>query len=67
MMTDDDLTEPIVESAAGPKDISIDGNQTSEHPLPDQIAAVNHVAAERAKRKPGFGISFQKIVPHGSV
>jgi hypothetical protein len=66
-MAEDDLTESVLESAAGPRDIDIDGNRISEHSLPDQIAAAKFAASNRARRRRGMGVTFQKIVPHGAV
>ena len=66
-MAGDDLTDPVVESADGPQSISIDGNQTVEHSLQDQIAAAKFAAANRARTRKGFGVMFSKIIPHGAV
>lgn len=65
----DDATrlQSIQDSAAGPASISIDGQSTSEHPLPDQIAADKYVRATNAFKKAGSGILFQKLRPHGAV
>jgi hypothetical protein len=54
-------------SAAAPRQITIDGNTTSEHSLADQIAATKFVMATRARRFRGFGISIAKLRPHGAV
>ena len=61
------LANQIAESAAGPETIQIDRQVSTEHPLPDQIAAAKFILAQGAKGKAGAGVTFQKLVPHGAV
>jgi len=62
-----DIELQIEANAAGAASVSVDGTQTTEHSLPDQIAVDKYLRATRGRRRPGAGITFQKIVPHGSV
>lgn len=67
-MPEKTTTEQGIEtSAAQAASVDVDGTKTTEHPLPDQIAADKYLRATRGRRRPGAGAIFQKIVPHGSV
>mgnify|MGYP000921213360 CR=1 FL=1 len=67
-MPDKTTTEAGIESsAAQAASVSVDGTQTVEHRLTEQIAADKYLRATRGRRRPGAGVIFQKIVPHGSV
>jgi hypothetical protein len=41
--------------------------ESVEHSLPDQIALDRYMRANRARRRRGAGVTFQKLVPHGAV
>jgi hypothetical protein len=62
-----DIEEEIAEDAAHAASVSVDGTTTTEHSLPDKIAADKYLRANRAMNNAGAGVVFQKIVPHGSV
>jgi hypothetical protein len=66
-MATTDIETQIDSSATSPKTVTIDGTTTTEHPLPEQIAADRYRRANRAMSNAGCGCVFQKIVPHGSV
>lgn len=67
-MPEKTTTETGIEtSAAQAASVSVDGTETVEHRLSDQIAADKYLRATRGRRRPGAGITFQKIVPHGAT
>lgn len=61
----DDITTAIAENATGPKSVSIDGNNVTQHSLNEQIAARNDSAAQAAASKAHRGIRFTRLVPPG--
>ena len=64
----DDLKDKIKQNAEGPKQASVDGVSTQQHPLPDQIAADKYLAGKRAASKnPAKAFTRIKIVPPGTV
>lgn len=62
----DDINDSIAENATGPKSVSIDGNNVTQHSIAEQIAARNDVASQSAKSSRKFGLRFVKLVPPGA-
>ncbi len=62
----DDLESTIRESAQGPAKVSGDAGSMEQHSLPDQIAADRYLAAKKAARSKGLGITLKKLVPPGT-
>ena len=65
--TQSDIEQEIEEAAGYAQTVSIDGTQTTEHSLPDKIAADKYVRANRGMRRGGCGVVFRKISPPGAV
>ena len=63
----DDLTTLIEEAAATPQFVGVDGQQVSQKPIKDLIAADQYLEAKKAQanKRGGFGMMFQKIIPPG--
>lgn len=64
---DDDLREKIVNAVDTPQFVGVDGQQVAQRPIKDIIEADQYLAAKAAQtnKRPGFGMSFQKIIPPG--
>lgn len=63
----DALDQAIADNAAGPKQATGDTGSVEQHPLPDQIAADKYLAAKKAARRRGKGVSLTKLVPPGTA
>ena len=63
----EDLKDAIKDNAQGPKQASVDGVSTEQHPLPDQIAADKYLAARDARKNPARAFARAKIIPPGTV
>ena len=63
----EDLNDAIKDNAQGPKQASVDGVSTEQHPLPDQIAADKYLAARDARKNPAKAFARAKIIPPGTV
>jgi len=63
----EDLKDAIKDNAQGPKQASVDGVSTEQHPLPDQIAADKYLAARDARKNPAKAFARAKIIPPGTV
>lgn len=61
------LETAIQTNAEGPRSASVDGVQTSQHSLADQIAADKHLAGRNASNQPNRCLRFLKVVPPGTV
>jgi len=66
-MDDTDLTDEIIENAAGPRSATVSGNSAQQHSLPDQIAADRYTRSQAAAKAGGPGIKFFKIIPPGAT
>ena len=66
-MSDTNLTEQIEKAAETPQFVGVDGQQVAQRPIKDLIEADRYLAAKtaQANKRPGFGLSFQKIIPPG--
>jgi hypothetical protein len=63
----DETDTTISDALAAPKSVTADGVTVSAHPLPDQIAAANYLAAKTATTRAGsIGVRLQKLVPPGA-
>jgi len=62
-----DIETQLEANAQAAAEVTVDGTTTKEHPLTESIAADKYTRANRARRRPGSGVTFQKIVPHGAV
>ncbi len=62
----DDLESTIRESAQAPAKVSGDAGSMEQHSLPDQIEADRYLAAKKAARSKGLGITLKKLVPPGT-
>ena len=62
----EDLDETILENAQGPAKASGDAGSMEQHSLPDQIEADRYLAAKKAARSKGLGITVKKLVPPGT-
>jgi len=64
----DDLETAIEDAATAPKSATVDGQNVTQHSLPDQIAADKYLTQKNAaKNHPLGGIKFAKIAPPGTV
>jgi hypothetical protein len=62
------IADSLASSAAGPKTIAVQGmGQSSEHPIPDQIAAVKFLTPLTTRQRVGGGIKFTKATAGGAV
>jgi hypothetical protein len=59
--------QAIADNAAGPKKAQGDAGSVEQHSLADQIAADRYLAAKRAVRQRGKGISMSKLIPPGAA
>jgi len=66
MAEETDIETQLAANATGPQSVSVDGTSTTEFSLPDQIAADKYLRANRARRRPGLGVIFRKILPPGA-
>jgi len=64
-MASDDITDQINTSATGPKKVRDDMGEMEQHPLPDLIAADNHLRAKDAKGRANRGLRFSRMIPPG--
>ena len=65
---DDSLTEKLAKSAAGPRQVTVQGMGSSEeHSLTDQIAAAKFLGTTRTAKRVGGGIRFSKATAGGAV
>lgn len=62
-----DLKDKLVENAAKPAEVTIDGQTVKQHSLPDQIEAAKFQAGKAAVKKPCRGLRFVRISPPGGV
>ena len=62
----DDLEDAIRQNAQGPAKASGDAGSMEQHSLPDQIEADRYLAAKKAARSKGLGITLKKLVPPGT-
>ncbi len=67
MAEDTDIQTQIEANAQAAKTVKIDGTETTEHSLTEQIAADQYLRATRGRSRRGCGVIFRKILPHGSV
>ena len=66
-MTEPDLDSALETSVAGPKKVAVQGmGLAEEHPLPDQIAAINRIQAGRTRCHGTAGIKFFSLTPPGA-
>ena len=61
------IEDKIEENAKELKKVTVDGQISENHPLPDQIAADKYISGKTAASGTGLGIKFNKIVPPGSI
>lgn len=63
----DDLKDVIKQNAEGPESASVDGVQTKQHNIKDQIEADKYLAGKEAAAAGRTGFRFVKLVPPGTV
>ena len=63
----DDLTDTIRRTAAGPAAVNIDGNSVTAQDTLKQMAVDKHLASKAAVGKRGFGLRMAKMIPPGAV
>lgn len=63
----DEIKTAIEESAVGPAEVNIDGEQVKQHNLKDQIEADRYLESRAASRGGGLGIKLLKLNPPGTV
>lgn len=62
----DDLEETIRRAAEDPASAAVDGQSVQARPIPDLIAAHNHLVAKEAKRRNHGGLIFRRMEPGGT-
>jgi hypothetical protein len=62
----DDLDQQIRDAAAGPAEVTIDGQTVRQQPLADQIAADRYLASKDAAKSKRLGIRLIKLSPPGA-
>ena len=62
---DDDLENTIRQAVREPTHVASDGQSVQARPIPDLIAADNHLAAKQAKCRNHQGIVFTRLEPGG--
>lgn len=58
--------EAIEQNTLGPQRVTAGGQTVQQHPIPDQIAADNHLANKTAATKNHLGLRNIKLVPPGA-
>lgn len=53
--------EQLRENMTGPHQVAVDGTQTTQHSLRDQIEAARFLAAEETKQSRGLGVRVHRI------
>jgi hypothetical protein len=61
----EELDNAIHDNAAGPAEVSVDGQRVKQHDIEDQIAADRYAASKAASRKK-LGIRLTKVIPPGA-
>lgn len=61
-----DLPQKIIDTALGPKQVSVDGTTVTAQDLEKIIAAKRHLAGENAAGNDAFGLRFTKMQPPGA-
>jgi len=61
------IVDSLASSATAPAEVSVDGMTVRERPVSDQIAADKYRRATKGFSRPGFGLGFQKGIPHGGA
>ncbi len=62
----DDLSDQIRDAAAGPQQVTVDGQTVQQRPLDELIEADRYLASKTAATKTHQGLRFAKIVPPGA-
>ena len=58
-----DLSDQINTSAAGPRQVTVDGNSVQAQPLPDLIAADRYLAEKAVAGSRKSPLRFARIIP----
>jgi len=66
MLMSEELDDAIRENAAGPKRASVDGVETEQHPLKEQVEADRYLNSKKAARARRLGLRIVKIIPPGA-
>jgi len=66
-MAEETIQDHIEDTAAGAMEVRIDGNTTIAQPIPDLIAADQHVARNAARASSALPIRYGKLRPPGTV
>lgn len=61
------LEDQIETSAAAPKKVTVDGETSDEHPLPDLIEADEYLGGKAANTRRTLPIRLAKIHPPGTT
>jgi len=61
----EELDSTIHDNAAGPAEVSVDGQRVRQHGVKDQIEADRYLASKAASRKK-LGIRLTKVIPPGA-
>jgi hypothetical protein len=62
-----DLSQEILENAAGPRSATVSGNSAQQHSIPDQIAADRYAKTLASMKRGGPGFKRFKMRPPGAV
>jgi hypothetical protein len=60
------LEQPIRDNAAGPAEVSVDGQSVRQHALRDQIEADRYLSSKGAAKK-RLGIRLTRVSPPGGA
>lgn len=66
MLDPDDIADAIAENAAGPKSVTSDGMNVSQHSIGDQIKAQRHLENEEAAGQKHRGLRITKLRSPGA-
>ena len=61
----EELDSTIRDNAAGPAEVSVDGQRVRQHGVKEQIEADRYLASKAASRKK-LGIRLTKVIPPGA-
>lgn len=67
MTTQEELAAAMLENAAGPQTVSVDGQTVTGQDLSKQLEVLKFNGAKAAIRSAGFGVIFGQIKPPGAV
>lgn len=63
----DDLSQEIRDAAAGPQQVTVDGQTVQQRPLAELVEADRYLASKTAAAKNHRGLRFTKLVPPGAT